>query len=102
MREIKKSQPEPRDKKGRKLPRTIDILKGDFNVNVEKILRPDEIAQKEATFCLLDQRTFECHWATVRSLAAYKKPPNNKIELLYFLGVGWLHRAISGIQKRGK
>jgi len=76
LRELKKSQPEPRDKKGRKLPRTIDILKGDFNVNIEKILRPDKIAQKEATFCLLDQRTFECHWATVRSLAAYKKPPN--------------------------
>jgi three-Cys-motif partner protein len=51
---------------------------------------------------LLDQRTFECHWATVRSLAGYKKLPNNKIELLYFLGVGWLHRAISGIKKSDK
>ena len=24
-----------------------------------------------------------------QKLAAYKAPPNNKIELLYFLGVGW-------------
>lgn len=41
---------------------------------------------------------FECNWETVKKLAAYKKQPNNKIELLYFLGVGWLHRSMSGIK----
>lgn len=51
-----------------------------------------------AAFCLLDQRTFECEWATVKKLAAFKHPPNNKIELLYFLGVGWIHRAFSRIR----
>jgi three-Cys-motif partner protein len=32
-------------------------------------------------------------------LKAYKNPPNSKIELLYFLGVGWIHRAIE-VQRR--
>jgi three-Cys-motif partner protein len=41
---------------------------------------------------------FECYWETVKQLAAYKQPPNNKIEILYFLGVGWLHRSMSGIR----
>jgi three-Cys-motif partner protein len=91
-------QPEPRDRRGRKLYRNIEVWPGDFNVNVDAILATGKITQKEATFCLLDQRTFECHWATVKKLADYKTPPHNKIELLYFLGVGWLHRAFSGIR----
>jgi three-Cys-motif partner protein len=98
LRNLKESQPEPRNKKGKKLYRNIEIWPGDFNQNVTKILGSGKITQKEATFCLLDQRMFECHWETLRKLAAYKKPPTNKIELLYFLGVGWLHRSISGIR----
>src|SRR5215472_13018340 len=31
-----------------------------------------------------------------------QKPPENKIELLYFLGVGWLHRAFAGAKKEQK
>jgi three-Cys-motif partner protein len=96
------SQPEARDKKGRKLPRRIEILAGDFNTKVDEILKLTNIDQKEATFCLLDQRTFECHWTTLQKLANYKKVPNNKIELLYFLGVGWLHRSLSGIRNIDK
>lgn len=102
LRILVKSQPEPKDKQGRKLLRNIEILPGNFNVVVDEILRSGKIAQKEATFCLLDQRTFECHWATLQKLAAFKKTPESKIELLYFLGVGWLHRAISGIRKKDK
>jgi three-Cys-motif partner protein len=41
-------------------------------------------------------------WETVKKLAAYKKPPNKKIETLYFLGVGWLHRSLSGIRHTEK
>jgi three-Cys-motif partner protein len=94
------SQPqELRDRQGRLVHRRIEVLMGDFNQLVDGILRSGKITQKEATFCLLDQRTFECHWATVEKLAAYKQPPHNKVELLYFLGVGWLHRAFSGIRK---
>jgi three-Cys-motif partner protein len=102
LKKLIKLQPEPRDKRGRKLSRSIDILPGDFNITVDKILNSGKITQKEATFCLLDQRTFECHWVTVMKLAGYKKPPHNKIELLYFLGVGWLHRAFSGLRKEEK
>lgn len=102
LERLAEAQAEVRDKKGRKIARSIEILPGDFNVSVGKILRRRSISQKEATFCLLDQRTFECHWSTVQELADYKTPPHNKIELLYFLGVGWLHRAFSGIRNADK
>jgi three-Cys-motif partner protein len=101
LRKLRKSQPE-RDEEGKKIYRNIEIWPGDFNRNVAQILKEDKITQKEATFCLLDQRMFECHWETVKKLAAYKKPPVNKIEILYFLGVGWLHRSISGIRHPDK
>jgi three-Cys-motif partner protein len=71
-------------------------------LSIAAILDSGNITQKEATFCLLDQRTFECHWLTLERLANYKKSPHNKIELLYFLGVGWLHRAFSGIGQGDK
>lgn len=87
-----------RDRRGRVIHRNIEVLRGDFNVKIDTILGSGRITQREATFCLLDQRTFECHWATVKKLAGYKLTPENKIELLYFLGVGWLHRAFSGIR----
>ena len=93
------AQPVPQDREGRKLPRSVKVWPGDFNENVDKVLGDGKITQKEATFCLLDQHTFECHWLTLKSLAVYKTPPHNKIELLYFLGVGWLHRAFSGIRR---
>jgi three-Cys-motif partner protein len=95
---LRKEQSDVLDKKGRKIYRNIEVWDGDFNQNVDQILNSGKITQKEATFCLLDQRTFECHWSTVQKLAAYKAPPHNKIELLYFLGVGWLHRAFSGVR----
>ncbi len=98
LRQLVASQPVPRSKSGRRLPRTITVLPGDFNCTVDQILAKGSITQKEATFCLLDQRTFECHWQTLVKLAEYKKQPQNKIELLYFLGVGWLHRAFSGLK----
>jgi three-Cys-motif partner protein len=102
LRKLKRQQPEPRDKKGKKLFRNIEIWPGDFNQNVAKILKSGKITQKEAAFCLLDQRMFECHWETVKKIAAYKKSPNNKIEILYFLGVGWIHRSLSGVRKTEK
>jgi three-Cys-motif partner protein len=102
LRNLKESQPEPRSSKGKKLYRNVEIWPGDFNENVAKILECGKITQREATFCLLDQRTFECYWQTVAKLAAYKTPPHKKIELLYFLGVGWLHRSMSGIRNTEK
>jgi three-Cys-motif partner protein len=98
LEELVASQPVPRSKSGRKLPRKVEVIAGDFNLTVDRILSAGTITQKEATFCLLDQRTFECHWQTLVKLSKYKQAPHNKVELLYFLGVGWLHRAFSGLK----
>lgn len=102
LHELKKRQQIPINKSGRELPRSIKVIPGDFNITVDQILDEGSILQKEATFCLLDQRMFECHWQTLVKLAAYKKLPQNKIELLYFLGVGWLHRSFSGLKDQQK
>jgi three-Cys-motif partner protein len=78
--------------------REIDIYPGDFNVEVPKLLDSGRIGQKEATFCLLDQRTFECHWKTVERIAGYKLGGSNKIELFYFLAASWLRRAVTAVK----
>lgn len=91
---LKAEQPK-RDSSGAKLNREIFIYQGDFNENVDRILDAGTITEKEATFCLLDQRTFECDWSTVTKLARYKKT-GMKIELFYFLANGWFERALSG------
>jgi three-Cys-motif partner protein len=69
--------------------REIEVLHGDFNELVHEILKKK---LDVATFCLLDQRTFECKWATVEALARHRTA-GNKIELFYFLPIGWLNRA---------
>lgn len=102
LQTLVQAQSDARDRRGRRLNRGIEILPGDFNQTIDSILHNGKITQKEATFCLLDQRTFECHWVTLEKLAAFKQPPHNKIELLYFLGVGWIHRAFAGIRDTEK
>ena len=94
---LKQEQPE-RDRQGRKLYRSIEIERGDFNVLVHNLLASGKVKPTQATFCLLDQRTFECHWSTVKALAEYKLESKNKIELFYFLPVGWLGRAMAAQQ----
>jgi three-Cys-motif partner protein len=76
--------------------RTIEVHHGDFNALVHPLLASGRIKPTEATFCLLDQRTFECQWATVVALAKHRNS-GNKIELFYFLAAGWLDRAVSGM-----
>ncbi|MEW6058769.1 MAG: three-Cys-motif partner protein TcmP [Actinomycetota bacterium] len=77
--------------------REIIVYQGDFNNRVREILRPDMIDDAEATFALLDQRTFECHWRTVELLANYRRVERAyKIELFYFLADWWLGRAAGG------
>lgn len=73
--------------------RRVFVYTGDFNENVERILKTGRIKHRSAVFALLDQRNTECHWSTVRKLAAYEG--RTKIELLYFLGIGWLHRSLT-------
>lgn len=99
LTELKNEQP-TRDGKGRRLNRSIHIYHGDFNAKVDEILGGGTISEKEATFCLLDQRTFECQWQAIEKLAAYKKV-GNKIEIFYFLANGWLERALAAQKEEG-
>lgn len=72
--------------------RTIRHWNADFNEKLPEILQTASIKPTEASFCLLDQRTFECEWNTVKSIAETKQ--SNKIELFYFFATGWLNRSI--------
>ena len=74
--------------------RKIDIVPGDFNDVIPDILKRCRIEEKTAAFCLVDQRTFECHWSTLKKIAAHKK--QMKIEIFYFLASGWLDRSLKG------
>ena len=79
--------------------RNIVVYSGDFNQRIVDLLRSEVIKQTEATFCLLDQRTFECHWSSLKALAEYKTS-GYKIELFYFLPNSWLERALSGLKNK--
>jgi len=94
LEQLKTSQPRT-NSSGVKIARDIKIYPGDFNLKVDEVLKSGGITEKEATFCLLDQRTFECEWSTVEKLAHYKTS-GHKIELFYFLANGWLERAFAG------
>ena len=76
---------------------SVRVYAGDANEQVHQMLRDAPIGPKTACFCLIDQRTFECHWATVRAIAEYKKE-GFKIELFYFLAQAWLDRAWQSIR----
>lgn len=80
--------------------RDVNVYQGNFNQEVDRVLRPSVLKQSEATFALLDQRCFECEWATVEKLAAYKAP--HKIELLYFMPEGWLDRSMKSAKREEK
>ncbi len=73
--------------------RDVNIHPVDFNQGVLALLRPEIIPERQATFCLIDQHTFECEWDTLKAIAAYKAG-GYKIELFYFLGTSWLDRAV--------
>ena len=77
--------------------RTISVAHADFNVQVDTILNTSEIGERTATFCLLDQRTFECDWSTVQRVARHKE--GRKIEIFYFVPTGWLARSIKALRQ---
>lgn len=91
LEEIKVTETIPKPK------RRVEVLEGDFNVRIHDILRAGTIKPKTATFALLDQRTFECDWATVEAIARHKQ--TMKIEIFYFLATGWLDRSIAAVRK---
>lgn len=96
LESLKRAQPET--EKGRKLWRTVEIYPGDFNKSIHRILKPGKI-EDSAVFCLLDQRTFECHWTTVKMISDYKRKTPTKIEQFYFLATSWIERSFSGFTK---
>jgi len=76
--------------------RRIDVLEGDFNEIVHKVLDSGRIREKTATFALLDQRTFECEWSTVSVLSKHKR--QTKIEQFYFFPTGWIDRSLKAVR----
>ncbi len=95
LRALWKAQPE-RNKGESK--REVRIFQGDCNENILKMLEEHPVKEKEATFALLDQRTFECNWSTVVALAGHKKA-GHKIEIFYFLAQGWIDRSVKAKRK---
>ena len=77
------------------------VYEGDANERVYQMLNETPITSKTACFCLIDQRTFECHWTTVEAVARYKRE-GYKIELFYFLAQTWLDRAWASTQNKEK
>lgn len=72
--------------------RKMTVIPGDTNVELPAYLDRNPLREKQASFALLDQRTFELHWSTVEALAA-AKPQGKKIEQFYFLAEKWFGRA---------
>lgn len=78
--------------------RGVEVYPGDVNRRITDVLRPDVIPPREATFCLLDQRMFECDWTTLEKLAGYMPPERElKIELFYFLAAAWFDRSLAAV-----
>ncbi|HWC59152.1 MAG TPA: three-Cys-motif partner protein TcmP [Verrucomicrobiae bacterium] len=96
LEKLRDGQPPP-DKLKREPKRRVEIYPGDFNVNIGAALKASPIADKEASFCLLDQRTLECNWESVNTVATHKKG-GSKIELYYFFPEGWINRTIHALK----
>jgi three-Cys-motif partner protein len=76
--------------------RRITVLHGDFNKAINSILSDGRITEKKATFALLDQRTFECEWSTVKLISEHKT--TTKIEQFYFFATGWVDRSLAAVR----
>jgi three-Cys-motif partner protein len=90
---LKGQQPAPAKGESK---REIEVIPGDFNDLVGHVLASKHL--DPATFCLLDQRTFECKWSTVEALARHRTT-GYKIEIFYFLPIWWLTRAFIATTK---
>lgn len=78
--------------------RLIEVRRANFNEWIHEILISNRLGPKVACFCLLDQRTFECHWSTVEKIAGRKG--GMKIEIFYFVGTGWIGRALNELEDK--
>ena len=75
--------------------RNVQIHQGNSNLVLPSILPVGSIREREATFCLLDQRTFECEWQLCQHIAQLR-PGATKVEQFYFLANSWLPRSLKG------
>ncbi|MBC7981322.1 MAG: three-Cys-motif partner protein TcmP [Armatimonadetes bacterium] len=75
------------------------IREGDCNIKLPDRLRESPV--KGPAFCLLDQRTDECNWDTVKFVSEHKNDPN-KVEIFYFLMAGWYDRYLAALGDVGK
>lgn len=73
--------------------RQVMVFPGDCNREIPECLKKHPIKSNKAAFALLDQRTHECTWELVKTLATHKTG-GTKIELFYFLAQGWMDRSI--------
>lgn len=80
--------------------RPVFVLPGDSNQRLPEHLLNNPIRDKEAAFCLFDQRTQECDWETVETVARHKMG-GHKVELFYFLCTGWLERTVEALNDPG-
>ena len=78
LESLRRSQPAVRN-------RLVVVEQADFNSYVGTLLKTSDIRETTAAFCLLDQRTFECNWATVRKIAKYKSATKIEIFTLFRL-----------------
>lgn len=85
----------------RQRQRNVRVIEGDVNHALPRYLADYSVKANEATFCLLDQRTFECEWATVETVATHKRR-GNKIEIFYFLANAWLNRSAANMKDTAK
>lgn len=86
---------------GKTAKSSFRVYEGDANEHVHQMLADAPITPTTACFCLLDQRTIECHWATVEAVAKHKSE-NYKIEIFYFLAQGWLDRTMANTRDTAK
>ena len=56
------------------------VYRGNANDQVRQMLDDAQIRDNTPCFCLIDQRTFECNWSTVETIAKYKRA-GHKIEV---------------------
>lgn len=71
----------------------IEVVHGNTNEAIRTALPAGCLGGREATFCLIDQRTTECHWETCVYLSRLKSE-GYKPELFYFFAQAWLNRAL--------
>jgi len=83
-------------------PFNFKIYRGDANEKIDQMLHDAPLGEKVMPcFCLIDQRTMECDWETVRTIATFVSQ-GYKIEIFYFLAERWLDRTWRSIQDKEK